>query len=142
MVTKRHCGRIGSFFLGELKVHAKCVFRNGLHYRFFCQCSDIGSSVRHHKSLKKIESQNCARKPNSVFAFLHKAEERRQSFICAAHPKTLSQRLIRRATFQARCQRHMPTPSYIALHQGGLPRVCIATNEGGLLPHRFTLTPL
>lgn len=36
----------------------------------------------------------------------------------------------------------MPTPFYIALHQGGLPHVCIATNEGGLLPRRFTLTPL
>ncbi len=52
------------------------------------------------QSSPKIKTQNCARKPNSVFAVAHEAQRRRQSFLCAAHPKALSQRLIRRATCQ------------------------------------------
>lgn len=73
-------------------------------------------ALRNQTPLQKIKtkSQNCARKPNSVFALAQNTQARRQSFICAAHPKTLSRRLIRRATFQVQCQRH---DAYAFLHR-------------------------
>ncbi len=67
----------------------------------------MGNYASHfEESNLEIKKQNCARKPNSVFAFAHRAQGRRQSFISAAHPKALSQLAHQASNLSGKCQRH------------------------------------